>query len=194
MTTMMFKLMISIMLMMTIFSFQASAGCGRWVIRENPNVDYLADPVFDAAFNDPTIDPSEKSNEGANANAQSNNTSSPLQEDKNLVDLSGKWQINMGKPTDYLKLILIQSDDRLQGYGNLIDNITEVPATVTGSISENAVVLDAKLVSDGIPNRIDKKYKLDLAPSRETMSGRYELYEANKLIRKGNVTAIKILT
>ena len=193
MTTMMFKLMISIMLMMTIFSFQASAGCGRWVIRENTNVvDYLADPIFDAAFNDPAIDPSEKSNEVANANVEPTNISQPLQEDKEIVDLSGKWQINMGKPTDYLKLILIQSDERLQGY--LIDNITEVPATVTGSISENIVVLDAKLVSDGIPNRTDKKYKLDLAPSRETMSGRYELYEANKLIRKGNATAIKILT
>jgi len=185
--------MISIMLVMTIFSFQASAGCGRWVIRENTNVvDYLADPVFDAAFNDPAIDPSEKSNEVANANVESTNISQPLQEDKEIVDLSGKWQINMDKPTGYLRLILIQSDERLQGY--LIDNITEVPATVTGSISENTVVLDAKLVSDGIPNRTDKKYKLDLAPSRVTMSGRYELYEANKLIRMGNATAIKTLT
>ena len=193
MRTVIFKLMISIMLVMTIFSFQASAGCGRWVIRENTNVvDYLADPVFDAAFNDPAIDPSEKSNEVANANVESTNISQPLQEDKEIVDLSGKWQINMDKPTDYQKLILIQSDERLQGY--LIDNITEVPATVTGSISENTVVLDAKLVSDGIPNRTDKKYKLDLAPSRVTMSGRYELYEANKLIRMGNATAIKALT
>ncbi|MDD1752923.1 MAG: hypothetical protein LUQ38_07540 [Methanotrichaceae archaeon] len=193
MTTMMFKLMISIMLMVTIISFQASAGCGRWVVRENSNVDYLADPVFDAAFNDPVINPYEKSNEVANADV-SNNTSQPLQEDKKLADLSGKWQINMGKSEDYLRLILIQSDDRLQGYGNLIDNTTEIPATATGSVSKNTVNLDTKLVVDGTLNKADRKYKIDLASSRKTMSGSYELYEANKLIREGNATAIRILT
>ncbi len=89
---------------------------------------------------------------------------------------------------------MIQSDDKLQGYGNLIDNITEVPATITGSISENAVMLDAKLVSEGTSNRIDKKYKFDLEPSSDTMSGRYKFYEAHKLIRKGDAAAIKIQT
>ena len=188
----MFKLITLIISVMNIFAFQASAGCGRWVIHERADFDYLADPAFDAAFNDTVINPSEKSNEIANANVQPNIISQPLNDNKKLVDLSGKWQVNTDKPANYLKLILIQSNDKLQGYGNLVDNNKEFPATATGSISNNVVVLDTKMVMESIPKRDDKEYKLDLTLSREIMSGSYELYEANKLIEKGNATAIKI--
>ena len=82
-----------------------------------------------------------------------------------------------------LDLILIQTGERLQGYGTLIDGGSDIPATATGSISEGSVSLDVKLVKQ------KKDYKLDLALVNNKMEGNYELYEGEKLAEDGNATA-----
>ncbi|MCJ7444226.1 MAG: hypothetical protein MUO26_06815 [Methanotrichaceae archaeon] len=179
------------MLIAIIFSSQASAGCGRWVVREN--TDYLADPVFDAAFKDQTNRSSENSIEITDPAKTKNESTIPNQrETENFLDISGKWQINLDKAADHLEIILIQSGDRLQGYGSLIKNSTEIPVTAIGNISEKIIYLDANMVVDGTLNKVEKKYELNLAPTQEILVGSYEYFEEKELTEEGNATATKV--
>jgi hypothetical protein len=82
-----------------------------------------------------------------------------------------------------IDLILIQTGERLQGYGTLIGSGSDIPATATGSILDGSVSLDVKLVKQ------KKDYKLDLALVKNKMEGDYELYESEMLTGDGNATA-----
>ena len=82
-----------------------------------------------------------------------------------------------------LDLILIQTGERLQGYGTLVEGGSDIPATATGTISEDSISLDVKLV------QLKKDYKLDLALIDNKMEGNYELYESQTLAEDGNATA-----
>ena len=97
------------------------------------------------------------------------------------MDLGGKWKVRLETASaeqskgSALDLILIQTGERLQGYGTLVEGGSDIPATATGTISENSVILDVKLVQQ------KKDYKLDLALVDNKMEGNYELYESQKL-------------
>jgi len=177
--------------------FNASAGCGRWVVRDN--TDYLEDPVFDvltsgqdgtasgSSSQDNVQDSSQK-----NANDNSASVNNTLINNAEVLDISGKWLVKLGDNSTPLNLILIQSGSRVQGYGSLEENGTEMPVTAIGSISGNAISLDTKLVTDGSINKTDKKYKLELVASNGALSGTYEIYLADKLSGKGNVVATRL--
>lgn len=180
--------------MVATLTYQASAGCGRWVIRDN--TDYLQDPVFDEAVASSTGPNATVSSEGSsNLNEAKNNEKTTdieaksAQEKTAVADLAGKWKVmlqqDLGQQSQEnpLDLILIQSGDRLQGYGTLEGKDSQFPATATGSMSQNNVRLDVKLTKQ------NKDYKLDLSLVNSTLEGSYELYESDKLSEKGNATA-----
>jgi hypothetical protein len=177
----------------------AAGGCGKWVVRDN--TDFLTDPLFDQAVASSTgasatLNPDGTEKQSTEKAETENKSVTPIvssavaAEKKNpAIDLGGKWKVKLEKGTPELTsgmaldLILIQTGERLQGYGTLIDGGMDVPATATGSISEGSVSLDVKLVKQ------KKDYKLDLALVNNKMEGNYELYESEKLAEDGNATA-----
>ncbi len=186
-------------LVIALLASPAWAGCGKWVVRENPNYDYLSDADFDQAV---------ASSTGAAATLNSDGTtkeSSDLALEKTqkeeelkenaipkedpIPDLGGEWRILLDMKIDgqdkqeMLDLILIQTTDRLQGYGTLIEEGADLPATTTGSISDDSVSLIVSLVEQ------KKEYKLDLAIAKDGLKGIYELSINEELAGSGNATA-----
>jgi hypothetical protein len=182
-------------LILAMLTGPAWAGCGRWVIRDN--TDFLADPLFDEAVASSTGANATVSSDGTqateNQNAEQNEESAssgkaPVQEKAPVIDLAGKWRISMadgqGEGTGKtMEIILIQSGDRLQGYGTILEDGSEVTATATGAISQDEISLEIKA------NPQKKDYRLDLVEADSQLQGRYELYEADKLAESGNATA-----
>jgi len=85
-----------------------------------------------------------------------------------------------------LDLILIQTNDRLQGYGNVLRKGTDIPVTATGHISSNdSISLNVKQVEQ------DRDYMLDLAIIEDRMEGSYKIYQDGGLAGSGNITASK---
>lgn len=181
-------------LFIALFSFQASAGCGRWVIRDN--TDYLEDPIFDDAVKASTMSSAvgmETGTESAAHDSTVNNSTRSKPEAKKAVekarsvpDISGKWLFelpeNLGGGLD---LILIQTGDRLQGYGHVAENGSQVAATATGTVSRDKVNLDVRTVKS------KESRSLDLALARNTLEGSCELYDGDQLLEKGNATATR---
>jgi len=181
-------------LIVAMLAYQASAGCGRWVVRET--TDYLQDPIFDEAVASST-GPNSTANPASPPNqseVRKNDTAADIepkaaQEKAPVIDLSGKWMVmllqDQGQQSleSPLDLILIQSGDRLQGYGTLEEKGAQIPATATGSLSQDDVRLDVKLTKQ------NKEYRLDLSLINSTLEGSYELYESDKLSEKGDAKA-----
>jgi len=174
----------------------AWAGCGKWVVRDN--TDFLTDPLFDEAVasstgTSATLNPdgtAKQSIETENSSAATKSANTAAVEKKDpVMDLGGKWSVRLEAANaekskgSALDLILIQTGERLQGYGTLIDGGSDIPATATGSITKDSISLDVKLVLQ----KMD--YKLDLALVNNRMEGNYELYESQKLEEDGNATA-----
>jgi hypothetical protein len=181
-------------LIVAMLAYQASAGCGRWVVRET--TDYLQDPIFDEAVAsstgpNATVKPDVSSNQSEKQETKKAEEIAPeaVQEKAPAIDLSGKWRVmlqqNLGQQCleSPLDLILIQSGDRLQGYGTLEKTGSQIPATATGSLSQDDLRLDVKLTKQ------NKEYRLDLSLINSTLEGSYELYESDKLSEKGDAKA-----
>jgi hypothetical protein len=178
-------------LIIILFSFQGLAGCGRWVVREN--TDYLADPIFESYFKDTEETNSQNLKVFTNSNDSNVDSAVPTQEILNDIPvISGKWQIDLDKDLQYFKVFLIQSGERFQGYGTLVENETEMPATAIGNISGDSISLDANIVVDGTSSSIKKKYRFNLFSKNETLTGGYEYFEDDMLMQRGNATAIMI--
>ena len=189
-------------LVIALLASPAWAGCGKWVVRDNPNYDYLSDGDFDQAVASSTgaaatLNPdgtakesSEKdlSLEKAQKEEEELKEKAVLKEDP-IPDLGGEWRILLDMKIDgqdkqnALDLILIQTTDRLQGYGTLLDEGTDLPATATGSISDDSVSLIVSLVEQ------KKEYKLDLAIAKDGLKGIYEFSINEELAGSGNATA-----
>ena len=189
------QLIVCTALILSLLASPAFGGCGKWVVRDN--TDFLTDPVFDQAV---------ASSTGSNATVNSDGTpiaknetkkadrtesTSSTTADKNeaeAIDLAGKWRINLvngqgaeqnaGKALD---LILIQTGDRLQGYGTILEDGIDIPATATGTISEDGINLDVKMAK--------KDYRLDMSLVKSELEGSYELYDSETLSENGNATA-----
>jgi hypothetical protein len=184
-----------IFLILFLLSFQASAGCGKWVIRDN--TDFLADPTFDEAV---------KSSTGDSASANDENTIDqsdqklPVKENPNQEaekqnqnkDVSGKWLFDLKQTVgSTLDLILIQTGDRLQGYGTLTENGAKTAATATGSITKDSLELDVKTVIDNSQKEDSKKYEMKLQALDDTLIGHYDLFLSDSIAGEGNATAKK---
>jgi len=186
------KSILSLALILIILASPAWAGCGRWVVRDN--TDFLADPLFDAAMESSTgINATSGSEAPAAENQTEDESSAPasietaVQKAAPVIDLAGKWKISMtgdgseaaGRSMD---IILIQSADRLQGYGTITEGSSDVTATATGAVSNDGISLEVKVGSQ------KKDYRLDLVNEGGRLQGSYELYQAEKLAESGNAT------
>ena len=186
------KSILSLALILIILASPAWAGCGRWVVRDN--TDFLADPLFDAAMESSTgINATSGSEAPAAENQTEDESSAPasietaVQKAAPVIDLAGKWKISMtgdgseaaGRSMD---IILIQSADRLQGYGTITEGSSDVTATATGAVSNDGISLEVKVGSQ------KKDYRLDLVNEDGRLQGSYELYQAEKLAESGNAT------
>ena len=185
------KSILSLALILIILASPAWAGCGRWVVRDN--TDFLADPLFDAAMESSTgINDSAASGEEA-ANQTENSSTSPapeaiVQKKDPIIDLAGKWRMSLigggsEAATKIMDMILIQSGDRLQGYGTILDGDSDYLATATGAVSEDEISLQVKVSSQ------QKDYRLDLVHENDRLQGSYQLYQAERLAGSGNATA-----
>ena len=192
-------LVLCTVLIVALLACPAWAGCGKWVVRDN--TDFLTDPDFDQAVAsstgtsatlnpDGTAKPSPVETKAENSSAISTPVIAAAVEKKDpVMDLGGKWRVRLETANaeqnkgSALDLILIQTGERLQGYGTLVEGGSDIPATATGTISEDSIILDVKLVKQ------KKDYKLDLALVDNKMEGNYELYESQKLAEDGNATA-----
>jgi hypothetical protein len=186
-----------IFLILFLLSFQASAGCGKWVVRDN--TDFLADPTFDEAVKSSTVDRASVKDENTTTTGQSDKQL-PVKENQNQdaekktqnKDVSGKWLFDLQqKVGSSLDLILIQTGDRLQGYGTLTENGAKTAATATGSIIKDSLKLDVKTVIDHSQNEDSKKYEMKLLALDSTLVGHYDLFLSDKLAGEGNATAKK---
>ena len=186
------KSILSLALILVIMASPAWAGCGRWVVRDN--TDFLADPLFDAAMESSTgINDSagpQESQPAANQTENSSTSPAPetiVQKKDPIIDLAGKWRMSLiGGGTELAKImdiILIQSGDRLQGYGTIADEDSDALATATGAVSEDEIRLQVKV------NSQQKDYRLDLVHEDDRLQGSYELYQAERLAESGNATA-----
>ncbi|HRD16994.1 MAG TPA: hypothetical protein PK181_09215 [Methanothrix soehngenii] len=199
-------------LVIALLASPAWAGCGRWVIRDD--TDYLSDPDFDQAVASSTgaaatLNPDgtiKESSEKDAANEKAQNEKpderaiqkeaeikeNAAPKEENIADLGGEWRVLLEMKIDgqdkqnALDLILIQTVDRLQGYGTILDEGADLPATATGSISDDSVSLIVSLVEQ------KKEYQLDLAVIEGGLKGIYELYESEKLAGRGNATASRL--
>ena len=192
-------LVLCTVLIVALLACPAWAGCGKWVVRDN--TDFLTDPDFDQAVasstgSSATLNPDGTAKQSVETETENNSAistpiieSAPVEKKDPVIDLAGKWKVRLETaPAEQnkgsaLDLILIQTGERLQGYGTLLDGGSDIPATATGTISEDSIVLDVKLVKQ------KKDYKLDLALVNNKMEGNYELYESQKLAEDGNATA-----
>jgi hypothetical protein len=190
------QIIVCMVLILAMLASPAYAGCGKWVVRDN--TDFLEDPIFDDAVSSSTgssatVNPDgtvkAKNDTVENSEKVSTNNNVIAEKKAPTIDLAGKWKVrleksqaeqNTGKAID---LILIQTGDRLQGYGTLLEGGSDIPATATGSISEDGISLDVKL------SKQKKDYRLDMALISSKLEGSYELYEMEKLAENGNATA-----
>jgi hypothetical protein len=191
------QLIICMALILSMLASPAWGGCGKWVIRDN--TDYLKDAIFDDAVASSTGSSATVNADGTpiakngtietNTTTLSGNTAAAAEKKAPTIDLAGKWRVNLengqaeqntGKAMD---LILIQSGDRLQGYGTILEEGSDIPATATGTISQDGINLDVKLIQQ------KKDYRMDMALVKSELLGSYELYETEKLAENGNATA-----
>ena len=189
------QLIVCMVLILAMLTSSAYAGCGKWVIRDN--TDFLKDPIFDDAVasstgSSATVNPdgtAKAKNETAEISEKAATNNAIVAIKAPTIDLAGKWKVLLEKsPAEQetgkaINLILIQTGDRLQGYGTLIERGADTPATATGSISDEGISLNVKLVQQ------QKDYRLDMALVRSKLEGSYELYEIEKLEENGNATA-----
>lgn len=187
------KSILSLALILIILASPAWAGCGKWVIRDN--TDFLADPLFDEAMaplvgtnaTAGTEDAPAAENQTEDESSAQASTETAVQKVAPVIDLAGKWKISMtgdgseaaGRSMD---IILIQSADRLQGYGTITEGSSDVTATATGAVSNDGISLEVKVGSQ------KKDYRLDLVNEGGRLQGSYELYQAEKLAESGNAT------
>ena len=116
----------------------------------------------------------------------------PVIEEEPVVDLKGDWKVLLNTVIDgqnmqeALDLILIQTNDRLQGYGNILQKGEDIRVTATGRINSNeSISLNVKQAEQ------NKDYRLDLAIIEERMEGSYKIYQDGTLAGSGNITASK---
>ncbi|MCX6673720.1 MAG: hypothetical protein NTY37_08080 [Methanothrix sp.] len=182
------QLIVCMVLILATLAYPAFAGCGKWVIRDN--TDFLKDPIFDDAVasstgSSATVNP-DGTAKAENETVENSEISAVAKKKAPTIDLAGKWKVSLEKSQaeqNIIDLILIQTGDRLQGYGTLFEGGFDSPATATGSITDDGISLDVKLIQQ------KKDYRLDMALVRSELEGSYELYDMEKLAENGNATA-----
>ena len=192
-----YKAAIFAALMVGVLCFNASAGCGRWVVRDN--TDYLQDPLMD--MDNPATDaPNLTATQGSTLESDGKTQSAAiLSNAKKRPNLSGKWYIKLNSTANTsADLILVQSTDfaddgkdRVQGYGNLKGNGLPIPITGTGYLSNDTLDMSFNPGLGTGTSKSIEKYVLRLSMIKGTLYGTYELYNSDALTGKGNATATR---
>ena len=203
-------------LIAALLSSPAWASCGTWIIRGNTEYHYdaeyeravISSTGHSAALNSNGEEGAPKPNnppggdasrtEGASNESAKAPKEEPVPvkaavaEEDPVVDLKGDWKVFLDavidgqNRQDILDLILIQTKDRLQGYGNILQKGINIPVTATGRIASNdSISLNVKQVEE------NRDYRLDLALAGERMEGSYKIYQDGSLAGSGNITASK---
>jgi len=148
----------------------ACAGCGRWVVRET--TDYLDDPAFDALAKSAQVEDSavgQNQSEGQSPAEPSARDEPPIVPDP---DPSGKWSLQLnGTSAASIELILMNTDGRVGGYGNLTEGGSSATAMVSGTMSAGSLSLQVR-TNGSRPQRI---YQLDLQMEGDSLTGSYVL-------------------
>jgi len=182
------KSIFSALLLAILISDLASAGCGRWVVRET--TDYLADPLFDVA--DPAAQDVANTREEKNSRNLEQAENPDATKAEPLADIDGKWLVELNESDrDRIELILTQSGNRLQGYATLAGKGSEVHADVKGQLSGEDVDLDLKVIEKS-PDQEADHYLLNLALVKQALSGSYELRQGDMIKEKGKATASRL--
>lgn len=109
--------------------------------------------------------------------------------EREVMQVDGKWTVRFDDASSSMDLILIQTGERVSGWGNLNEQNTKLPLIATGTASENSMNLDVKTVVGEYVNKIDKRFQLNLVKLDRTICGNYQAYSGEDLIGKGNATA-----
>ena len=184
------ELIICAILITSLLCSPAWAGCGKWVVRY-AETDFLEDDIFDEAVASSTGSSATLNPDGTpRVNQSENSTEVPsgnetAEEAAPLPDLNGKWllTLNAVNNSSSIDLILIQSGDRVQGYGSLQEGASVMPATITGSLSSEAVSLDVKI------SQQKKDIHLDMTIAESSMQGSYTLYIDGEPGQSGSTSA-----
>lgn len=184
------ELIICAILITSLLCSPAWAGCGKWVVRY-AETDFLEDDIFDEAVASSTGSSATLNPDGTpRVNQSENSTEVPsgnetAEEAAPLPDLNGKWllTLNAVNNSSSIDLILIQSGDRVQGYGSLQEGASVMPATITGSLSSEAVSLDVKV------SQPKKDIHLDMTIAESSMQGSYTLYIDGEPGQSGSTSA-----
>lgn len=184
------ELIICAILITSLLCSPAWAGCGKWVVRY-AETDFLEDDIFDEAVASSTGSSATLNPDGTpRVNQSENSTEVPsgnetAEEAAPLPDLNGKWllTLNAVNNSSSIDLILIQSGDRVQGYGSLQEGTSVMPATITGSLSSEAVSLDVKV------SQPKKDIHLDMTIAESSMQGSYTLYIDGEPGQSGSTSA-----
>lgn len=109
--------------------------------------------------------------------------------EREVMQVDGKWTVRLDDSSSSMDLILIQTGERVSGWGNLNEQNTKLPLIATGTASANSMTLDVKTVVGEYVNKIDKRFQLNLVKSDRTISGNYQAYLGEDLTAMGNATA-----
>ena len=140
----------------------------------------------------PRLAPDER-NSAASAGALSDgpimSTQDPSTLTSDIMDVGGKWTIDLIGSGCTLDITLIQTGESITGLGNLIERNMRIPQTVKGTVTSNTLGLKSQAVIDEFGNDIDKSVNLNLEKTDRSISGSYEMYSGDELMAKGNATA-----
>jgi len=107
-----------------------------------------------------------------------------------FMEVEGKWTVKLGIAGATLNpLTLIQTGESVMGMGTLNEQNTKLQVSTKGSVSKNAMSLDAWTIVSEYGNKIDKRIEINLVKVDRVISGSYEMYSGDELIGKGNATA-----
>ncbi|MCX6678263.1 MAG: hypothetical protein NTU95_10040 [Methanothrix sp.] len=107
-----------------------------------------------------------------------------------IMEVEGKWTVKLENGGATLNpLTLIQTGENVMGMGTLNEQNTKLQIGAKGSVSKNAMSLDAWTIVSEYGNKIDKRIEINLVKVDRVISGSYEMYSGDDLIGKGNATA-----
>jgi hypothetical protein len=163
-----------------------------------PNMDMptpiISSPNMDTPETKPRQQVIPNDNAGKSINQTGGIGSNQTQKTKDKSnDVSGKWSIKFyDRPDRSLDLTLWSSGKtKIMGYGTLTKAGAGNSVAVSGSFSEDELILAVKSAEPDYASRKYDEYDLDLIMANNTLSGTYILRFGGDFMGDGNATASK---
>lgn len=113
-------------------------------------------------------------------------------QESEYMDVEGKWTVKLDGPGETLDLSLFQADSSVMGSGNLNEKSGKLAVTAKGSVSGNSLSLEVWTVVSEFGNKVDKSVDLELVKVDRIISGSYDMYSGEDLLKSGNATASRL--